>query len=154
MQTSRAIGLDMFQYAVDHNGNYPRDGKTSTEVFQKLIDENYVSDPGDLYLHMPGKTKATSKHLTAENVCFDVTSGVTNSSPDSLPLVFSTGYTMTYEPGARLKLDLTLDEMPFHGIAITYKSHLAKFIEPKFGKQMPEVVPDDFHPDKTYTQLD
>ena len=40
MQMARAIGLAMFAYASDHNGAYP-DGKTSTEVFQKLIDEKY-----------------------------------------------------------------------------------------------------------------
>ena len=36
MQTSRTIALALHQYAADHNGRYP-DGKSSTEVFQKLM---------------------------------------------------------------------------------------------------------------------
>ena len=51
--------------------------KTSTEVFQKLLDEKYIADPSIFFLAMPGKVKATSQTLTADNVCFDVTSGIT-----------------------------------------------------------------------------
>src|ERR1700677_3779200 len=89
LQTSRTIGLAMFAYASDHNGAYP-DGKTSTEVFQKLIDGKYISDPGLFYiLGTVGKVRATSNQLTAANVCYDCTSGATTSSSDGLPLVFT-----------------------------------------------------------------
>ncbi len=49
VQTTRTIGLCLYRYAQDHNGQYP-DGKTSTEVFQQLIDEKYVTDPSIFYL--------------------------------------------------------------------------------------------------------
>jgi hypothetical protein len=53
MQTSRTIALAMFQYANDHDGKYP-DGNSSTEVFQKLIDGNYVDDPALFYVLFEG----------------------------------------------------------------------------------------------------
>jgi hypothetical protein len=62
MQMARQIAVAMFQYSVDHDGKYP-DGKSSTEVFQKLIDGNYVSDPAVFYVPLDGKAKpeASSK---------------------------------------------------------------------------------------------
>ena len=38
LQKPRMINLLLFSYANDHNGKYPT-GASSTEVFQKLIDE-------------------------------------------------------------------------------------------------------------------
>jgi hypothetical protein len=100
MQQCRQIGLMMFQYATDNNGGYP-DGKSSTEIFQKLIDGNYVADPTIFYTPLPGKTKPTAgQKLKPENVCFDVTSGADSDASDLLPLVFVTGYKVTYAPGA------------------------------------------------------
>jgi hypothetical protein len=101
MQTSRAIALALFQCANDNDGQYP-DGSSSTEVFQKLIDGNYISDPAIFYIPMDGKTPGQpGERLKPENVCYDVTSGVTSSSPDDLPLVFVTGYTVDYQPGGQ-----------------------------------------------------
>jgi hypothetical protein len=99
MQEGRQIGQVMFTYATNHNGVYP-DGNSSTEVFQKLIDENYVSDPGIFFVPLPGKVKlVTGQKLKPENVCWDVTSGVDSNAPDGLPLIFMTGYKVTYAPG-------------------------------------------------------
>src|ERR1700722_364866 len=67
MQTSRQIGQMMFSYATDHGNVYPT-GKSSTEVFQKLIDEDYCTDPEIFYLEMPGKVKPTSTKLKPKNV--------------------------------------------------------------------------------------
>jgi type II secretory pathway pseudopilin PulG len=147
MQTSRAIALAMFQYADDHNGAYP-DGKTSTEVFQKLLDGKYISDPGLFYLEMPGKTKATSSTLTAENVSYDVTWGVTSSSSGSTPLVFCTGYIVTYTAGASAARDST-SPTPFPGpdrllagLAVAYKDNNARFLQG--DETVPNFVPPDF----------
>ena len=100
MMASIPIGQCMFSYAEDHNGAYPM-GKSSTEVFQKLIDEGYVNDPAIFWsewLKVPGKTKPTSNTLKPENVCWDVTVPVGAHSDDSLPLVFLTGYRIDYVP--------------------------------------------------------
>jgi hypothetical protein len=115
IQESHAIGLAMFAYANDHNGAYPdapeapasgsivtvgnvRSGATtSTEVFQKLLDEKYVNDPAIFYFAMPGKTRPVAgNRLTADNVCFDVTAGLTSGSPSGIPLVYPTGYTVIF----------------------------------------------------------
>ena len=159
MLTSRQIGLAMFAYATDHNGAYP-DGKTSTEVFQKLLDEKYVSDPAIFYLAMSGKTKATSSKLTAENVCFDVTSGVTSDSSADLPVVFCTGYTVTYAPGSSATRDSSAStpfpgpNRGFRGLAVTYKGNNARFLNAAADGTVADFIPESFDPaGKTYRQL-
>jgi hypothetical protein len=100
MMTTRQIGVVMFEYANDHNGVYPT-GKSSTEVFQKLIDAGYVTDPTlfwEGFLPVPAKSKANSKILRPENVCYDVTVPVSADSNDALPVVFLTGYRIDYVP--------------------------------------------------------
>jgi hypothetical protein len=99
MQQGRQIGQMMFSYATDHYGNYP-DGNSSAEVFQKLLDGGYATDPTIFYVPLPGKIKPVAgQKLKPENVCWDVTSGVDSHDPDLLPLVFLTGYKVTYAPG-------------------------------------------------------
>jgi hypothetical protein len=99
LQQSHGIALAMFQYATDHDGNYP-DGKSSTEAFQKLLDGGYVNDPGVFYVPLPGKRKAErGEKLKAENVCWDVTGGVSSNDPDEVPMVFMTGFKVHYAPG-------------------------------------------------------
>lgn len=99
----RFIGTAMYQYSLDHNGEFPT-GKSSTEVFQKLIDGHYVSNPNYFFLYRGYgsliKTEPTSNTLKPENVCFDVTVPIRADSPKGLPVVFVTGYKITYEPGA------------------------------------------------------
>ena len=99
VQEAHALGLAMYSYANDNNGNYP-DGKSSTEVFQKLVDGGYVTDTSLFYIPAPGKIKALpGQKLKPENVCWDVTGGLTNNSPGELPLLFLTGYRVSYTPG-------------------------------------------------------
>jgi type II secretory pathway pseudopilin PulG len=152
MQQARGIELAMFAYATDNNGAYP-DGKTSTEVFQKLIDGKYISDPGIFYVAMPGKIKATSDKLTADNVCYDVTSGVAADSSDGLPVVFSTGYSVTYSAGASATRDPGI-LTAFPGIDVAYKSNSARFIQAGPDGEIPDFIPANFDPgNKTYQQL-
>jgi len=110
LQQERAIAMAMFAYANDHNGNYPdapdapasgsvvtignvgQGAATSTEVFQKLLDGKYVADPGLFYLVMPGKVRPVSSVLAANNVCYDVTAGLTANSPRGIPLIYTTGF--------------------------------------------------------------
>jgi hypothetical protein len=145
MQQAHAIDLAMFSYANDNNGKYP-DGQTSTEVFQKLIDGGYISDPSLLYVPYPGKIKAASdqKKLKPENVSFDVTCCADGSAPDDLPLVFLTGCKVTYKAGGSA-VPLAEPVAPSGwfwrstptvypaaaGIAVSYKSNVSKFIQLK-----------------------
>jgi hypothetical protein len=124
MQAARMIGLSLFQYANDHNEKYPV-GKSSTGIFQQLIDQQYVTDPGIFYFAMPGKTKATTNKLKPENVCFDVTNAVLPDDPDALPLVFSTGYKIDYIQGGKAHLLANGDP---NGIAVCFKSFSAAFL--------------------------
>ena len=100
MRQAHIIGLALYSYAHDHGGNYPP-GQSSTEVFQQLIDGGYVTYPGTFYLPMAGKSAAEGRQkLRPENVCWDFTAGATAHSPGVLPVVFTTGYRVTYMPGA------------------------------------------------------
>ena len=68
-QQTRALDLAMYSYCNDNDQKYP-DGKSSTEVFQKLMDGGYVTDPALFYLPLPGKIKGVVGHrLKPENVC-------------------------------------------------------------------------------------
>ncbi len=97
-QAAHALGLAIYCYANDNNGHYP-DGKSSTEVFQKPIDGGYITDAGDYFVELSGKTKPVAgQPLKPENVCWDVTGGVTTSDPESIPLIFLTGYKIAYRP--------------------------------------------------------
>jgi len=100
MQTTRTLALAMFQYANDNDGRYP-DGKSSTEVFQKLMDGNYITDPAVFFVPLPGKVEGkTGAPLRPENIAYDATSGVDANSPEDVPVVFLTGFRMKYAPGA------------------------------------------------------
>jgi archaellum component FlaG (FlaF/FlaG flagellin family) len=100
MQTAYTIQLAMVQYARDHGGKYP-DGKSSTEVFQKLIDGRYLNKPEVYFIDMPGKVRAdaSATRLSPENVGYDVTVSMTDNTPELVPSVFATGYRIKYKPG-------------------------------------------------------
>lgn len=104
MQQARQVGQVLFSYATDNtaNGNAYPDGKNSTEVFQMLLDQGYATDPALFYVPMAGKVRPEpgQKKLKPENVSFDLTGGVTQQDSDMLPLVFLTGFRVTYAPGA------------------------------------------------------
>jgi len=157
MQQGRQIGQMMFSYATDHvDGNPYPDGKSSTEVFQKLLDENYCSDPNFFYLPLPGKIKPVAgQKLKPENVCFDVTSGVDSDAPEGLPLVFITGYKVTYAPGAAA-VPLAKPYPP--AIIVFYLGNSTKILLPALGANpdgsIPNFVPLTFDAKgKTYRQL-
>jgi len=184
MQQSRQIGQVLLSYSYDNTQNnnaYP-DGNSSTEVFQKLIDESYVFDPGIFYVPLPGKIKAIAgQKLKPENVCFDLTAGVAANTSDKLPLVFMTGYKVSYVPGGSA-VPLIKPYPPFWtrtwqgwwrgestslgtyhedlspGVVVCYKDNNVVFLKlpnPEApGAPIPNFIPPDFKPDgKTYRQL-
>ena len=178
MQQTRTIDIAMFSYSNDHDQKYP-EGKSSTEVFQKLMDGGYVNDPGLFYLPLHGKVRGVGHTLKSENVCFDVTSGLEENSPDELPVVFMTGYRVNYVPGGSAMSVIK----PFpqarvvprtwtewwngepqpppvldSGVAVAYKSNSARFMKlekgPNGDASIPNFISPDFKPDgKTYRQL-
>jgi len=97
------IALFLHRYSMDHHGQYPS-GKSSTEIFQKLLDGEYTYEPRIFFSPgSPGKTEppiTENYKLKPENVCYDVTIPVEANSPKDLPLVFMTGYRIIYLPGA------------------------------------------------------
>ena len=96
---ARVIADVMWAYAED-NYRYP-DGKSSTDVFQKLIDGGYLTDPGVLYLRLPGKRKGEpGRRLHPENVCWDLTTTPDGKIQYDVPLVYPTGYAVSYRAGA------------------------------------------------------
>ncbi len=174
-----AMGID--DYSFDHQGRYP-DGKSSTDVFQQLIDGGYIGDIGVVYAPLDGKVRPVpGQKLKPENVGFDYTAGADASAPDGLPLLFRSGYRVAYAPGAAVVplpehtgwltslWDRLLQPRPWsrEGISVTYvdrqsinETHgrVTTFLSGRSAAtpdgSIPNFVPADFQPDgKTYRQL-
>jgi hypothetical protein len=178
VQSVHYIGLALYSYANDNSQLYPT-GTSSTEVFQKLLDGGYVTDPEIFFIAMPGKVQAVAgAKLKPENVCWDVTTPVDLSlGPKNLPVLFMTGYRVDYRPGGdatpvikpfpRYWLDDSIESWfavmfwgdlyryrPSAGIAVFYDNNSANFRRVDVGDIIPKFVPLDFKPDgKTYRQL-
>ena len=118
LQNSRGIALLLHQYAVDHGGHYPP-GQSSTALFQQLLDAKYAVDPALFYVPLPGKVKPSAPTLTPENVSFDVTTS-DGPFPDKTPLVFITGYKVSYTPGSAAQPLFQTSQGRFSGLAVTY----------------------------------
>jgi type II secretory pathway pseudopilin PulG len=164
VQSAHALGLAMYSYANDNSQVYP-DGKSSTEVCQQLMDGGYVTDPSIFYIPAPGKTKAApgQKKLKPENVCWDVTAassgGLSSTEHTELPLLFVTGYRVSYTPGgAAIPLTKSQDSLMGDGAAVFYVNNSARWMNrvpaPDGTSSIPNFVPPDYKPDgKTYRQL-
>jgi hypothetical protein len=174
VQQVHAIGISLYSYANDNNGAYP-DGTSSTEVFQKLLDGGYVTDPHIFYLPIPGKVEPATdqKKLKPENICFDVTGGVAQADSPSTPLIFLTGGRVIYAPGAPAVpngsgfpvfesqhhfMGFTWtsadgDDSSQSGLGVYYVNNSARWINAQ-GSLVPNFVPADFDAHgKTYRQL-
>ena len=151
----RFINLLLFSYANDHGGKYPS-GASSTEVFQKLIDENYVGDDVSVfYCEMPGKTKPTSNKLKPENVSWDITVPISDGDSNDIPIAFLTGYRIQYAPGG-CAVPLRTSGLKYPGLYVAYKSYMACFLK---DDGLPDhivknVISPNFDPKgKTFQQL-
>ena len=154
LQGARSINLLLYEYSVDNDGIYPS-GANSTEVFQKLLDEKYADDPQLFYLPLPGKVSPGTDKLTPENVCWDVTSVVSEKDSNFIPIVFNTGYKVNYVPdGDAVPLDAS--SVVMQGLTVAYKSNTAAFVK---DDGLPDhivknVLQASFDPQgKTYQQL-
>jgi hypothetical protein len=149
---AQAIVKAMHAYATDHGGAYP-EGGTSTEVFQKLLDGHYVSNPKTFFVLTGGKFPADSNQLDSRNVCFDVTAGASPKSPADLPLVFTAGFDVTYRPGVNATHATDIVGI-LHGIAVGYNDGSAHFRRAAADGTVPDVVPADFKAEgETFRQL-
>jgi hypothetical protein len=156
VEQCRQIGMMLFSYATDHlDAPFP-EGKSSTEVFQKLLDGSYCTDPAVFYVALPGKSKAPAgQKLKPENVCFDVTSAPDSDAPDGLPIVFLTGFKVTYAHGGSA-VPLANPGPP--AMIVFYKNNSARALFPTPGAipagSISNFLPSDFDSrGKTYVQL-
>jgi len=100
---------------------------------------------------MDGKTKPTSSKLTPENVCFDVTTGATADSPDSLPLVYSTGYVISFTAGDNA-LPIDRNKVPWSGIGVFTKGNQANFLQADETGTVANLMPTGFNSGKNAYQ--
>jgi prepilin-type N-terminal cleavage/methylation domain-containing protein len=144
MQTARTIALAEFQYQTD-NSNYPA-GTKSGDVAGELVAGGYITD---VSIFASSKANAFTGAVTSaatvsagldtpQTICWDfmagaaAATGLTTSDPDSLPLVFSTGQTLTipsdYASAAQVAMG---PNNPFgnNGMAVCYKSNSASFLK-------------------------
>jgi len=144
LQTTRTIALAEFQYAND-NGSYP-DGADAGAVGAALIAGKYITDPGIFYLS--GDAAATKLSgtgtMAAANSSYDFTgvtgatsttySGVSNSAPDQLPLVWTPdtniGAFPTGTTAAGVQFAPNNPIFGTDGIAVCYHSNSAFFRTP------------------------
>ena len=174
-QAAHMLGIALYAYANDNSGNYP-EGKSSTEICQKLLNDGYITDPGIFCVSGSGKIKAESgQKLKPENVCWDYTAGLSTKSPGEVPLFFLTGYRVRYVPGGRA-IPLPKSDWPLRswsqwwnkeprpgslfqgGVAVFYVNNSTKFINrvtaPDGTSSIPNFISPDYKPDgKTYRQL-
>jgi prepilin-type N-terminal cleavage/methylation domain-containing protein len=145
VQSAHGLSLGMFQFANDNNEIFP--GTTanvtvtsSTLAFQLLV-PSYISNTDVFYLPVGSKQKLSAAgSLTQTNVSWDMTCevsdvGLTSTDPDTVPLVFTTGTTMTYGaagsvgPCTAKNNPATGSANPFgtDGMAIAYKDGSSEF---------------------------
>jgi prepilin-type N-terminal cleavage/methylation domain-containing protein len=143
-QSSHGIGQMMTQFGLD-NGQYP-DGNTSTDAFKLLITKGYLSSADIFYLPNGGQTKfvgiSPGTNLTAANVSWDIMGlngtgassgpvGLTANAPSELPLVFSTGGTVSVpqQAGPGMATCTLAGPLGTDGLAVTYKDNHSVFMK-------------------------
>ncbi len=141
-QSSHSIGQMMTQYALDQ-GQYP-DGNTSTAAFMQLLSKGYLTSANIFYLPGGQQTKFTglspATNLTSANVSWDIMGvngtgassgpvGLSASAPAELPLVFSTGGTVTVpqQAGPGSATCTATGPLGTDGLAVTYKDNHSAF---------------------------
>jgi hypothetical protein len=151
-----------------------------------LLDGGYLKDPtfssgssnsdnsSIFYVPMQGKIPPVAgQPLKPENVCFDVTSPMDQSSPDALPVVFLTGYKVNYVPGGAAvllsrpalksngwwqRLWKRSGQYMMPGIVVSYKDDSFRFLrlnnDENPDSSIPNFVPANFDAKgKSYRQL-
>lgn len=140
---SHSIGALMAQYGFD-KGAYP-DGNTSTDAFKQLIASGYLTSADIFYLPNGQQTKfvgtSPATNLTSVNVSWDIIGvngtgttsgpvGMTMNSPSELPMVISTGGTITIpqQAGPGSATCTAAGPLGADGLAVTYKDNHSAFM--------------------------
>jgi len=154
-------------YAVDHGGHYP-DGHSSTEIFQKLMDEKYVTDSSIFYRVIPGEISPNTPQLKAADICWDLTLVPIDPAGPRIPLVYTTGFKIDFKPrGSATSLkpfspsfNLAFAHWwdsaknPTEHITMAYSDNSSTNVPLTREGTAPNIIPADFDPKgKTYHQL-
>jgi len=143
VQTTKSLQLSEFQYSSDNNNVYPT-GSTLALFIQAMY-PTYISDLGELIVNgAPNVTKYTGAlppAITQTTDSYDFayystsTSGLTSSTPDGTPAVWSGTSTALNIPAAGLATGQTMtltgdanSAFGTSGLAVCYKGGNAKFI--------------------------
>ncbi len=162
MQCTATIEHALFDYSYEHPEEFAK-AKSSTEVFQNLIDEKYVDDAAIFHYPLPGKIRPAhdAKKLLPENVGFDITYPFTDQTPEETPIVYLSGYAITYQAGAKavpIKVPPSWtawwegQHPPY--ILVCTKFGKVSLLQADLDGSIPNFIPADFDPKgKTYRQL-
>jgi prepilin-type N-terminal cleavage/methylation domain-containing protein len=149
MQTTHSLYLADFQYSVDNTsqGQFA-DGTDGGAIAQELLNGGYITDPSIFYLAGGAATKFVGANaansITLKNVSWDfygVTGagsgastfvGVGTNDPDQLPLIWTTGNTITLPGGAGAYGPAVVNvpggnPLGTDGIPVVYKSGSSAF---------------------------
>ena len=141
-QSSHSIGLMLTQYGLDQ-GNYP-DATSSTDAFKLVLSKGYLTSADIFFLPNGTATKfkgtSPATNLTSANVSWDIVGvngtgsnsgpvGITVNAPDELPMVFSTGGTVTIpqQAGPGSATCTAAGPLGTDGLAVTYKDNHSVF---------------------------
>jgi len=101
----KQVGVTFFTYANDNDGNYPTTNTTAVDLFNSLTNGGYITTPS--IVSSTGSTPMTpGSAFVAANIGWGCAEGLTTSDNSGLPLVWSTGTTMTVN-GSSLVIDAT-----------------------------------------------
>jgi hypothetical protein len=108
--------MQLVKYAQKHEGHFP-EGNTSTEVFQRLIEEKYAQTR--VFWLEGRKMPPSPDRLSPENVGFDFTKGADLKSPGWVPRVIPTGFKIDYSKNEATQLPS--NTIPHVDIPIAFK---------------------------------
>jgi len=173
VENAHTLNTVLYQYATDNNGVYPVGEGTpavgkSEGIARNLLENAYIPDATTFAVGSTPKYAGKASDfsdLTAANLSWDftagatATTGLTTTVPDLLPIVYTTGQSVTYPttPGTGLDLPLT-GSGPFgaKGMIVAYKGGNATFILGVLAGTTvtcPEFISKQYKETATYTQI-
>ena len=165
LENARTLNTLLAQYATDNDGVYPTGEGTRAQgksegIALNLLQNQFTPNADIFAAGSTPRYAGTDKDyadLAPENMSWDftaganVTTGIKNDAPDLLPVLYTTGETVDYQPGKSVALS---GHGPFgnRGIIVALKSGAATYQQVS-GSITPTFVPADFKDSGTYTQI-
>jgi type II secretory pathway pseudopilin PulG len=171
VESARTLNTLLAQYATDNNGVYPvgegtRAEGTSEGIALDLLQNSFT--PNTDIFTVGSTTPYDGKggdyaDLKAENMSWDFTAGanantgISSAAPDLLPVLYTTGETVSYPPPGK-GLDLAISgKGPFgeKGVVVAYKGGNVVLIRASGaeGRNCLGFISADFKDTGAYTQL-